>query len=161
MKGDDIMSEKTYLNIETGEYMTAEQIARGAMLEKHINMQRFDWLKLYYKKLPVVGKVVNSAKLDIIIYLLLNMSPSEFTYVGTYAEISKATGASKITVLKTIELLQQNDLIRQIKRSYWMVNPRIVINGNSAKEYALIQRYNKLQPPVTNETADSSNVILD
>lgn len=140
----DGFTYKRFVDLDTGEILTGREIYKAVSDE--INPQsRFEWLKLYPRLIPVLQKIVGSSKFDIFAYIIgkLNYGTNEFT--SSKSEIADATGAGTTTVARFFDGLQTYDLVRRVRKSTWMLNPRLLHGGGRHMTNALIVKYGKLQ----------------
>lgn len=127
----------------TGTVMTGYEITQLGMaeMEEAQKRSRFEWFKLYIPALDLLKSVFGSPRFDVFAYVVLTMDRKTNEFNGSRNAISKAIGVSPKTVERTVADMERLDIIRRVKRSVWMVNPKVAIYGRKWKEAALSRRY--------------------
>lgn len=131
--------QKQYLDMETGEVIHVDQIAKRVYGTKQF------WKVYLMDFLGVLG-IIDNKQLDIFIYIAENTSQSNNLFIGTYAKISRDTGASSTTIAKIMKKLQENNFIKKVQNGVWQVNPNILMKGNDTKRQILLSYYNSEEP---------------
>jgi len=86
---------------------------------------------------------VGNQKMKVVKYILQNMD-SNNKLVETTNEIAKKSGVSKGTVVETLKLLEQADVIAR-KTGCVMLSPKIAHKGNAQKERYLMTKFQEMQ----------------
>jgi predicted transcriptional regulator len=135
-KKQRIIGTQKYINNETGE------IIETLVIEKNIE-QDFNFYKVWLNDLLNVLEVVGNKKLKVIKWILNNIDPKTNRIVTTHEEIAKELGITRVVVSQTFKQLIDNNFIKKIRNGLYMVNPDIIIKGNSGKRQNLLIRYIK------------------
>lgn len=126
---------KTYIDEETGEKIKAEQITKRAYGQRHF------W-KIYLMDFLQILGVLESKQVDVFIYILENTEQANNTFIGSQRDIAKACDVSLDTVSRIMKKLQENDFIKQIKRSVYQVSPNVMMKGSEHKKSLILNYYN-------------------
>ena len=138
------------INKDTGEYSQL-------LIEKTVSHDNF-WKIWLSDILTVMGIISNSKQLDVVLYIMKHIKPSDNTFVGTYADVSRKTNISEKTVATAFRLLLKNDFIRKIHNGIYQVNPKYMIKGNDNKRRMIIDYFmNELEPYNKDERKSDQN----
>ena len=102
---------------------------------------------------------LGNKKMQVVKYILKHMDKSCNMLVKTTAEIEKDTGISKKTIIETLKILENANIISR-RSGVIMLSPKLVHRGDLKKERYLMTKFQeikgyKLQP------ADSSETLPD
>lgn len=131
--------QKQYLDMETGEVIHVDQIAKRVYGTKQF------WKVYLMDFLGVLG-IIDNKQLDIFIYIAENTNQSNNMFIGTYKKIAKDVGVSAPTIAKLMKKLQENSFIKKVQNGVWLVNPDILMKGNDTKRQILLSYYNSEEP---------------
>ncbi|ASN04144.1 replication/maintenance protein RepL [Virgibacillus necropolis] len=126
---------KTYINEETGEKIKAEQITKRAYGQKHFR-------KIYLMDFLQISGVLDSKQVDVFIYILENTEQANNIFIGSQRDIAKGCNVSLDTVSRIMKKLQENEFIKQVKRSVYQVSPDVMMKGNEHKKSLILNYYN-------------------
>lgn len=132
-------TQKQYLDIETGEIIHVDQIAKRVYGTKQF------WKVYLMDFLGVLG-IIDNKQLDIFIYIAENTNQANNMFIGTYTKIAKDVGVSAPTIAKLMKKLQANSFIKKVQNGVWLVNPNILMKGNDTKRQILLSYYQSDQP---------------
>lgn len=139
----DSLRYRRFVDQETGEVLTGSEIYEAVSDE--VNTQsRFEWLKLYPRLLPLLQDFLKSRSFDVIVYMIQNMKYATNEFTGSRSEIEHATNCKPATIARVFSGLQTYDLIRPVRMSTWMINPRILHGGGKHMDNALLLKYSRL-----------------
>lgn len=143
--------EKGYaVNPETGEYA-------DVYIEKEVTSQNF-WKIWLGDVLTIMGVISNSKQLDVVIYVMQHIKPSDNCFVGSYDKIAQNSGVSKMTVVTTMKKLLENDFLRRVQNGVYQVNAKYIVKGNENKRRMVIDYYNDLDNSyVKNDESTAKN----
>jgi DNA-binding Lrp family transcriptional regulator len=131
--------KREIMDMETGEVMMVDQITKRRYGTKNF------W-KCYLMDFLTVLGIIDSKQLDVFVYIAENTSPSNNTFIGTYAKISKDVGVSSRTIAKIMKKLQENNFIKKVQNGVWLVNPNILMKGSDHKRQILLSYYESDEP---------------
>lgn len=86
-----------------------------------------DFQKVFVKNFRKTLKGVMSQKLQVVLWLMENMTPSN-EVMRTYREIAEGSGTSLQTVVRTIETLEKDNFLCRKGRGL-IINPDVVFRG--------------------------------
>lgn len=127
---------KTYIDIETGEKIQAEQIT------KRVYGQKQFW-KVYLADFLQILGLADSKQMDVLVFILDNTEQANNTFVGTYKKIAKEANVSEPTIAKIMKKLQENNFITKIQNGVWQVSPNIMMKGSEHKKSLLLNYYDE------------------
>lgn len=131
--------KRQIMDMETGEVMLVDQITKRRYGTKNF------W-KCYLMDFLTVLGIIDSRQLDVFVYIAENTNPSNNTFIGTYAKISKDVGVSSRTIAKIMKKLQENNFIKKVQNGVWLVNPNILMKGGDHKRQILLSYYESDEP---------------
>lgn len=131
--------KRQIMDMETGEVMLVDQITKRRYGAKNF------W-KCYLMDFLTVLGIIDSRQLDVFVYIAENTNPSNNTFIGTYAKISKDVGVSSRTIAKIMKKLQENNFIKKVQNGVWLVNPNILMKGSDHKRQILLSYYESDEP---------------
>ena len=123
------------LNQVTGE---TEDMETYRVEERDLNFYKL-WLEKFLYSLDLVG----NQKCKFICFLLENMD-YENKICMTLRRMAEESEISLDTVVKTMKLLKQSDLIRQINAGAYQVNPDFIFKGRMTKRLHIADDYQSL-----------------
>lgn len=126
--------KKRLIDEDTGEKYEVDQITKRSLGQKAF------WKVYLIDFLQVLG-VLDSKQVDVLIYILENTEASNNTFIGSQRDVAKACGVSLDTVSRIMRKLQENKFLKQVKRSVYQVNPKIMMKGNEHKKSLLVNYY--------------------
>ena len=99
---------------------------------------------------------LGNKKMQVVKYILKHMDKSCNMLVKTTAEIEKDTGISKKTIIETLKILENANIISR-RSGVIMLSPKLVHRGDLKKERYLMTKFQeikgyKLQPADSSET---------
>lgn len=130
------VGQKTYIDVDTGEYVYADQI-----IDNYFGGKPF-W-KVYLENLMPLIRKYNGKQKDILCHIIEHIKPSENSYEGTYKKLVKETGACEATVAKTMSSLQDDGFITIKSLGVWRVNPEVLMKGSESKRKELSKDFKK------------------
>lgn len=126
--------QKTYIDVETGEKIQAEQITKRAY-----GQQQF-WKVYLMDFLHILG-LAESKQMDVLVYILRNTEQANNTFVGTYKKIAKDANVSEPTIAKIMKKLQEHKFITKVQNGVWQVSPLIMMKGSEHKKSLILNYY--------------------
>ena len=125
---------KRLIDQDTGELIEVDQITKRAL------GQRQFWKVYLMDFLQILG-VLDSKQVDVLIYILENTEPANNTFIGSQRDISRRCNVSLDTVSRIMRKLQDNNFVKQIKRSVYQISPNIMMKGSEHKKSLLLNYY--------------------
>jgi len=129
-----IVGRQTYINSSTGELIDC------LVMEKEVHND-FNFHKVWINDLISILNLIGGKKLEVFKYLMNEMNASNNYIIATYEKIKKDTGISYQTIRNTLKVLLDTNFLRKINNGVYMVNPDVIVKGNSAKREALLVKY--------------------
>ena len=86
---------------------------------------------------------IGNKKMEVVKYILKNMD-SNNKLTETVDEIVKKSGISKATVVRTLQILEQANIVAR-KTGLVMLSPKIAHKGNVQKERYLMTKFEEIQ----------------
>lgn len=102
----------------------------------------------------IVDKLGNQ-KMQVLKYLLENKDGNNCLNM-TNTQLAKAIGCSRPTVIDTLKIMADADLIKR-ENSVIMVSPNLMIKGNQQREAYLVRKYEE----ITQESYDAYQNAID
>ncbi len=131
--------KRQIMDLETGAVMMVDQITKRRYGTKNF------W-KCYLMDFLTVLGILDSKQVDVFVYIAENTNPSNNTFIGTYAKISKDVGVCRQTVATIMKKLQENNFIKKVQNGVWLVNPNILMKGGDNKRQILLSYYESEEP---------------
>jgi len=125
---------KRYQDLDTGEIIEATEVV------KKVGRQGF--MITYLSAIINLIEVLGNKKMQVVKYILNNMEPANNTLIATTRELAKKSKVGHNTVLETLKILEEKEIIRRRVGSI-MVNSDLIHRGNENKEKALVARFQK------------------
>jgi len=132
-----IVGRQTYINSSTGELVDC------LVMEKEVNND-FNFHKVWIDDLINILNLIGGKKLEVFKYLMNEMNPSNNYIVATYEKIKKDTKISYQTIRDTLKVLIETNFLKRVSNGVYMVNPDVIVKGNSNKREALLIKYIKI-----------------
>ena len=129
-------------------------------IEKEVSSQNF-WKIWLGDILTVLGIISNSKQLDVVLYVMENIRPSDNFFIGSYEKIATGAGVSKRTVLRVMQKLLETEFLKKVQNGVYAVNAKYIIKGNENKRRMIIDYQNILEPYNKNDTTASINEDTD
>ena len=123
---------KTWMDVDTGEIIPVEQVTKYCDKEF--------WKVYLFDFLNALG-IIESKQLDVLIYILQNVKPSDNLFIGTYSKIEKKTGVTRKTIAKIMVKLQERGYIKKVQNGVWMISPDIMMKGKPGRRKNLMIEY--------------------
>ncbi|HCB9725229.1 TPA: replication/maintenance protein RepL, partial [Escherichia coli] len=83
-------------------------------------------------------------KLKFILWLIEN-ADKQNRIIGTFKQLSDASGVSFATVARLMPMLREADILRLKSPSVYIINPDLVTSVSSNSRQALLVRYKKIE----------------
>jgi len=138
LKKQKIIGTQKFINAETGE------IRECVVIEKNIE-QDFNFFKVWLMDLVGILEIVGNKKIKVINYIFNNLNTQSNVFIGTQDEISKKIGVSRVVVNQTFKILIESGLLVKRNNSVYMINPNVLVKGNTSKRQALLIEYNEIR----------------
>lgn len=119
-------------DMQTGEIIDTQ------VVEKTIGDVGFHKIWLH-EILDLVDEVGN-AKMKVLMWLLSNADAQNRIY-ATWAEIADGTDVGRTTVSALMAKLKAANVISEVRRSVWRLNPDVIFKGDHNKRMSVLIRY--------------------
>ncbi|HDD6340572.1 TPA: replication/maintenance protein RepL [Staphylococcus aureus] len=103
-----------------------------------------NFVKAYIVQLISMLDMIGGKKLKIVNYILDNVHLSNNTMIATTREIAKATGTSLQTVITTLKILEEGNIIKR-KTGVLMLNPELLTRGDDQKQKYLLLEFGNFE----------------
>lgn len=131
-KKTKIVGTKKYIDDETGE---VESFNVVSIQDSDANFEKI-WLAHILEAIDEIG----NAKMKILSFLLNNRDKSNNTIIMTCKEIAEATGISRLTVTRTLQALEQHNIINR-KIGIVFLNPDVMFKGDRQHRMNVLIKY--------------------
>jgi len=138
LKKQKIIGKQNYINPNTGE------VIETLVVEKNVERD-FNFFKVWLLDLLNILEVIGTKKMKVVNYIFENINTQENIFIGTHTEISKKLNISRTVVSQTFKLLIDSGLLLKRNNGIYMINPDIVIKGNTGKRMNLLVKYNEIK----------------
>lgn len=128
-----VSNEWQLVNIRTGETRDL------ATFEVEGKSER--WEKVYAKSLADLLEIGGDEKTRVIAYMV-RVKDYQNRVAETIRSIADATGVSKNTVNKVVQILQDNNYLVKVRNGLWRFSPHVMVNGNATVGAAVIRYWN-------------------
>lgn len=128
--------QKEYIDKYTGEIKEVVEITR----EYGRNGFGITYLMVLLESLEILG----GKKTQVLKYILNNMDKHNNTLIESTRDIAKNCGVSYQTVIKTLQVLEENDIVSR-KPNIVILNPKLYHQGNENKEKAILIKFKELK----------------
>ncbi|CCT61057.1 MULTISPECIES: replication/maintenance protein RepL [Acetobacter] len=124
--------QRRLLDAETGEIIDAQVVT------KTVGDAGFH--KIWLAEILELVDEVGNAKMKILMWLL-SKADHQNQVVATWQEIAEATGTSRPTVARLMGALRKAEVISEIRRSHWRLNPNIIFKGDHRQRMNVLVKY--------------------
>ena len=107
-------------------------------------ISRHDFMITYLSQLVSLLDTIGNKKMKVVKHILKNMDKSTNKLTETVQEISVACNVSHVTVLETLNLLEDAGFIAR-KTGVVMLSPKIAHKGNVQKERYLLTKFYEMR----------------
>ena len=125
--------EQQFVNTATGEVFDAQVVARTVDGDSG-----FD--KIWLGAILELVEEVGNAKMRILVWFLQNRDAKNVVH-ATKDEIAAATGTSRATVTTLLGALRRSNVISEVRRSVWRLNPNVIWKGAHHTRMSVLIRY--------------------
>lgn len=120
------------VNTETGEVIDAQVVT------KVVGDAGFH--KLWVGEILELVNEVGNAKMKVLMWLLAQ-ADSQNQVWATWKEIAAATGTSRRTIAALMAALRDANVISEVRRSVWRLNPSVIFKGDHNKRMAVLVKF--------------------
>lgn len=121
-----------YQNLDTGEIVDTQ------VVEKTVGDVGFH--KVWLAEILDLVDEVGNAKMNVLMWLLAN-ADAQNRIVASWVEIAAGAGVSRATVGALMGKLKAADILSEVKRGVWRLNPSVIFKGDHNKRMAVLIRY--------------------
>jgi predicted transcriptional regulator len=130
------MGSKELVDPQTGEIIPCEIISQDVQGRRNFYI-------MYMSNMMKLFDIFGGQKYKLLEFIIDNMD-SEQKLVMTIKEISQKSHISRQTVIDTLRILEQNNLIVR-KTGCIMLNPKLFNNKSTSGEQSLLIKYNQIK----------------
>lgn len=113
----------------------------------------------YTAELFDIMKTLGNKKIEVLAYILDHKDGQNSLNI-TNTELAKAVGASRPTVIDTLNILNEADLVTR-KNSVLMISPRLMVKGNQLREAWLMRKYEEISTEQAELYHDAIDVDIE
>lgn len=96
----------------------------------------------YTAELFDIMKTLGNKKIEVLSYILDHKDGNNSLNM-TNMQLAKALGVSRPTVIDTMRILQEADLVKR-QNSVIIINPKLMVKGNQLREAWLVRKYEEI-----------------
>ncbi len=137
-----VVGTEQYINKTTGEI---EEFQVVEIEERDANFQ-----KIWVGHILSAIDEISNAKMKLLFFLLKEAVKLDNIVPMTTDEISKKSGVSKATVVRTLQILEKHDIIKR-KTGVVMLNPNVIFKGGYGKRMNVLMKYYNLSEENEND----------
>ena len=100
--------------------------------------------KAYLIQLISMMVLIGGKKFQVVNYILDNIQWSNNTLIATVKELVEATNTSKQTVITTLKLLEEGNIIKR-RTGALMLNPELLMRGDDQKQKYLLLEFGNFE----------------
>ena len=100
--------------------------------------------KAYLIQLISMMDLIGGKKFQVVNYILDNIQWSNNTLIATVKELVEATNTSKQTVITTLKLLEEGNIIKR-RTGALMLNPELLMRGDDQKQKYLLLEFGNFE----------------
>jgi len=123
------VGETSYINPKTQELEVFDVFQNSKETD-------FNFHKVWVKDLVELLELIGGQKVKVFNHLLLKMN-SDNVFIGTIRAIAEKLKLSKETVSSSLKLLKDAGHIKMLQDGVYMINPDLILKGNSSKRQKL------------------------
>lgn len=123
---------RRFIDADTGEVIDAQVIVRSAA--------DAGFRKIWLGHILELVEETGNAKMRALMWML-DQADDQNRLIATFDAIAEATGVSRTTVARLLKSLQDANVISQVHRSVWRINPEVIFRGNHSKRMNVLIQY--------------------
>lgn len=149
-----VIGQETYINAATGEFHEMQVVE---VSERDAHFQ-----KLWVGKILEAVDALSTKRMKIVLWLVRESALHRNLIPMTVRQMAEAIGVSTVTLNKTLQLLEEHDIIRRETGRVWM-NPDVVYKGGAGGRLEVLTRYNAVprEEPDNSEDPEEEAARLD
>lgn len=113
----------------------------------------------YTAELFDIMKTLGNKKIEVLSYIL-DHKDGRNSLNATNTQLAKLTGISRKTVVETMKILQEAELIKR-QNSVILISPRLMVKGNQLREAWLMRKYEEIDERQEKFYADAIDADVD
>jgi len=111
-----------------------------------------DFQKFWVGNILAAIDEISNAKIKVLWYIMRNIDPMTNLLLQTVQQIAIGSKTSVRTVIRTLQVLDRNDIVRR-RIGFVQLNPNVMMTGGSGKRRAMLMRFEQLELPLNNDSA--------
>jgi len=150
-----VVGTQQYLNTQTGEVEDFQVIS---IEERDAHFTKI-WLGHLMQALGELG----NAKIKVLKYLLEKRDYATNMITKTYEEIAQEVGVSRVTVINTMKILIDADIVIRKKgtRGVLFLNPAVVFQGTHKRRMKILYDYREMSKPRSRSRENSREETVE
>jgi hypothetical protein len=125
--------ERRLADLDTGETFNAQEVVKS--IDGDAGFDKI-WLGTILELVEEVG----TAKMRVLLWMLQNRDGKNIVR-ATKDEIASATGAGRTTITELLAALRKANVISEVRRSVWRLNPNVIWKGQSHTRMSVLMHY--------------------
>lgn len=121
--------------------------------DAELDTRRNGFMITYMSAIISLIDKLGTKKMQVVKYILENMSKSENTLIITTAELAEKAKVSKPVVLETLQILEEAKLIAR-RTGAIMLSAKLIHRGSESKERYLMTRFTEFSPDDESESEE-------
>jgi DNA-binding transcriptional ArsR family regulator len=118
--------------------MATGEIIDTQVVEKTVGDVGFH--KIWLHEILELVDEVGNAKMKVLLWLLSHADAQNRIY-ATWSEIAESTDTSRRTVAALMAALKSANVVSEVRRSVWRLNPDVIFKGDHNKRMSVLIRY--------------------
>lgn len=129
----EFKGQSVWVNKETGEERIVDEFERPVGRKEH-------FMITYLAEIIDLMETLGNKKMQVVKYILANMSKYDNTLIITTRELAEKSGVSHNTVLETLKQLSDAGIIQRRVGSI-MISPKLMNNKKASGEATMMVKY--------------------
>lgn len=126
---------ETYINASTGELHEMQVV--------EVEERDSNFLKLWVSSILLAVDSLSSKKLKVVLWLVAEAGRNRNVVMLNTREMAAAIGVSRSTLIETLRVLEQHDIIRR-KTGIVFLSPEVVFKGSHNGRLEVLTRYHQM-----------------
>lgn len=133
----EFKGQSVWVNKETGEERIVDEFERPVGRKEH-------FMITYLAEIIDLMETLGNKKMQVVKYILANMSKYDNTLIITTRELAEKSGVSHNTVLETLKQLNDAGIIQRRVGSI-MISPKLMNNKKASGEATMMVKYKEFR----------------
>lgn len=137
--------------------ISTNQVTELEFRSKNNRRSDINFHKIWLKDLAKVLSILGNQKIKLLSYIFENMDYNN-KIIGSIRTLAEKLNMSNETVSSTLRALKKNDTIRQLEEGVFMLNPDLLVKGDSLRRQILRGEYYGYKVPELLTTQDIEDI---